>query len=211
MKKNVVDILKQAGAIITNDHIVLVSGRHSDAYINPDALLPHTLACSQVGKLFAELYKNANIDVVVGPAYGGIILSQWAAYHLSGIKKKDILGLFTEKTPDKNQIFERGFDKLVKGKRVLVVEDIGTTGGSVRKSVDRVKAAGGKVVAVSIMVNRDTKLVTSKAVGGPLKSLATFKIASYEEKDCPLCKKNIPVNPNLGHGKEFLESRRRKL
>ena len=205
---NVIAILKKVGAIITNSHIVLTSGRHTDAYINPDKLLPHSREVSQIAKIFAEKFKNRKIDIIVGPAIGGIVISTWVAYHLSKIKGKDILGLFTEKTADKNQLFDRGFDKLVAGKNVLVVEDITTTGGSARKAADSVKKAGGKVLVVSVIVNRDEKNVTAKTVGYPFQPLAVMKIDSFDEKNCPLCKKNIPINTEVGHGKEYLAGKK---
>jgi len=209
MEKKVINILKKVGAIITDSHIVLTSGRHTSAYINPDNLLPNTNAVSQIAKIFADSFSQKNIDVVVGPAVGGIIISTWVAHHLSKIKKKSILGIFTEKDADKNQIFERGFDKLVKGKQVLVVEDITTTGGSAKKAADSVKKAGGNVVMVSVMVNRDPEKVNAKVIGYPYKPLATFNIESYDEKVCPLCQKNIPINTEVGHGKEYLEGKNR--
>ena len=123
------DILKKVAAITTNSHIVLTTGRHSDGYLNLDMLIPHTEESSKMGQLFAEKYKNADIDVVAGPAVGGIILSQWVAYHLSKLKGKEILSVFAEKDENKNQVIERGFDKFIKGKKVLVVEDFTTRGG----------------------------------------------------------------------------------
>lgn len=208
MNNEVLDILKKVGAIITDNHIILTSGRHSDAYVNKDALYPHTDQASRIGELFAEKYKNKEIDVVVAPALGGIILSQWTAYHLSKLKGKEVLGIYTEKTPEKNQIFTRGYDKLVKGKNVLVIEDLTTTGGSVKKVVDSVRNAGGNVVEVCIMVNRDIEKVTSEAIGAPFSSLATISMKSYEENGCPLCKNNLPINTTVGHGKKYLESKK---
>ncbi|OGK25167.1 hypothetical protein A3D76_05765, partial [Candidatus Roizmanbacteria bacterium RIFCSPHIGHO2_02_FULL_37_9b] len=171
MKKDVISILKKVGAIITGSHIVLTSGRHTDAYINPDKLLPNTKEVSQIAKIYASTFADKDLDVVVGPAVGGIVISTWVAYYLSKIKKKNILGIFTEKSSDNNQIFDRGFDKLVKGKKVLVVEDITTTGGSARKAANSVKKAGGKVTMVSVMVNRDPEKVNSKVIGYPFKPL----------------------------------------
>lgn len=88
MKKNIVKILENAGAVIKNSHFVYTSGKHGSVYINKDALYPHTKETSKVGRMFAEKYKNKKIDVVVAPAVGGTILSQWAAFHLSKLKKK---------------------------------------------------------------------------------------------------------------------------
>jgi orotate phosphoribosyltransferase len=210
MDKKIIKILKKVGAIITNSHIVLTSGRHTSAYINPDKILPHAEICSQLSKMFAQKYKNKAIDVVIGPAYGGIIFSQWVAYYLSKLKKKEVLSIFTEKTPEKHQLLERGFDKIIKGKKILIVEDITATGSSVKKVIDSAKAAKGKIKEISVIVNRDPEIVNSKTIGFPFSSLAVFKIESYEEKNCPLCKKNVPINIEVGHGREYLEKKKKK-
>ncbi len=204
------ELLSKVGAVITDSHIVYTSGKHGTAYVNKDAIYPHTAETSQVGLMFAQKFKDIDIDVVAGPALGGIILSQWTAYHLSRLKGKEVLGVYTEKTPEKNQVFTRGYDKLVKGKKVLVVEDLTTTGGSVRKVVESVKAAGGNVVAVCVMVNRDPVNVTSEVVGGPFSALGVLKAEAFEEKDCPFCKKNVPINTDIGHGKKYLEEKKSK-
>src|SRR3972149_6562479 len=102
---DVVEILKSIGAVITNDHFVYTSGKHGSIYINKDALYPHTELTSQVGEMLAKANIGLEIDTVVGPALGGIILSQWTAYHLSKLKKKEIHGVYTEKDAKKNQVF----------------------------------------------------------------------------------------------------------
>lgn len=202
---DIISVLKKVGGVVDNGHFVGNSGRHLPTYVNKDALLPHTKEASKVGKMFALKFKDKKIDAVVAPAVGGIALSVWTGHHLSLLTKKDVLSLFTEKTQENDQIFKRGFDKLVKGKRVLIVEDVVTTGGSVKKVVDSVKKAGGNVIGVCVMINKDPKIVTTRSVGAPLSYLAVLKVPSYDEKDCILCKKDIPVNTNLGHGKLFLE------
>ncbi|MBI2028554.1 MAG: phosphoribosyltransferase [Candidatus Levybacteria bacterium] len=203
---NVVRILKNIGAIITNDHFVYTSERHGSVYIRKDMLYPHTFETSKICKLFAEKFKNKDIDVVVGPSIGGIILSQWTGYHLSKFKKREILGIFTEKDENNNQVFRRGYEQLVKGKNVLVLEDLTTTGGSVRKVVESIRKADGKVMEVCVMINRDPKKVTSKTVDAPLSYLGVFEAQSFEKKDCPFCKKNMPINTIVGHGKKYLQN-----
>jgi orotate phosphoribosyltransferase len=205
---DVISILKKVQAVLTDGHFVYTSGKHGSIYVNKDAVYPHTKETSQIGKLFAEKFKNKNIDVVAAPALGGIILSQWTAYHLSKLKKKEVLGVYTEKNAENGQIFTRGYDKLVKGKNVLVIEDLTTTGGSVRKVVDTVKAADGKVVGIGVMINRDPKNVTTEVVGGPFISLGILKAEAFDEKKCPLCKKGVPINTNAGHGKKYLEAKK---
>lgn len=207
INNEVIEMLKKAGAVITDSHLVYTSGKHGRVYINKDALYPHTEFSSRVGELFAQSHKDINIDVVSAPALGGIILSQWTAYHLSKLKGKEILGVYTEKDAEKNQVFTRGYDKLVTGKNVLVVEDLTTTGGSVLKVITSVKNAGGNVVAVAVMVNRDPEHVNSKMMGAPFSSLAVLKAEAWDESDCQLCKTGVPINTTVGHGKKYLEAK----
>ncbi|HBH46153.1 MAG: hypothetical protein A2445_03625 [Candidatus Jacksonbacteria bacterium RIFOXYC2_FULL_44_29] len=205
---NITQILKDVGAIITDSHIVYTSGKHGSVYINKDALYPHTAEISAVGKMFAEKHQDMKIEVVVGPALGGIILSTWTAYHLSQIIGKEVLGVYTEKDASNNQIFTRGYDKLVKGKRVLVVEDITNTGGSAKKVVNSVKEVGGNVVAVCVVVNRDPENVTSQSIGAPFFSLGIIKAEAFDEDKCPLCKAGVAINTTVGHGKKYLAAKK---
>ena len=211
MEKKVINILKKVGAIITDSHFVYTSGKHGSIYIRKDKLYPHTLLTSKVCKYIAESVKSWKIDVVVGPSVGGVFLSQWVAYHLSKIKKKEVLSVFTEKSYDgeqifdRAQIFKRGYDDIVKGKNILVVEDLTNTGGSVKRVVNRVKEVGGKVTGVYVLVNRVPDKVNSKMMKAPFHSLAVYKAEAFEEKDCPLCKQDIPINIEVGHGKEYLK------
>ncbi len=200
----IIKILKRVKAIIADSHFVYTSGKHGSVYINKDAVYPHTKEASRIGLLFAKKYKNKEIDVVAAPALGGIILSQWTAYHLSRLKGREIVGIYTEKTLEEDQIFARGYDSFVKGKKVLVIEDLTTTGASVAKVVASVKKVGGKVVGVCVMVNRDPVQVTSRVVGAPLSWLGVLKAQAYEAKECPLCKAQIPINTQVGHGKKYL-------
>jgi orotate phosphoribosyltransferase len=117
------------------------------------------------------------------------------------------LGVYAERTPDGDHSLTRGYDKLVKDKNVLVIEDLTTTGGSVKKVIHSVQQAGGRVVQVCVMVNRSPKQVTSQSIGAPFSSLAVLEIPTYTAADCPLCEANIPVNTDVGHGKKFLSNR----
>lgn len=196
----------EVGALIPNGHFVGTSGRHMDTYINKDALFPHTKQASKVGRLFAERFKDTGIDVVVAPALGGIILSQWTAYHLSELTGREVLGIYTEKTPEKDQVFTRGYDRYVKGKKVLIIEDLTTTGGSVMKVIQSVKNAGGIAVEACVMVNKDPEQVNATTLGIPFSSLGEYPVPSYVPEECPLCKSGVPVNTTVGHGKKFVES-----
>lgn len=205
------DLLKKVGAVYTDDHFVYTSGKHGSVYVNKDAMYQHPGETTLVCRMFAERYQDVDIDVVVGPAVGGIVLSQWTAYHLTQLKGKEVIGVFTEKNTINNQIFTRGYDALIKNKKVLVVEDVTTTGGSVKKVIESVRKSGGKVVAVGVMVNRNPKNVTSETIGAPFSALCALEAEAFEEKDCPLCKKNVPINTDVGHGKKYLEEKKAKV
>jgi orotate phosphoribosyltransferase len=204
---NILEILKKVGAMLPDDHFVGTSGKHFDTYINKDALFPHTKETSEVGRMFAEKYKDENIEVVAAPAMGGIILSQWTAHHLSDLTGQEVLGVYAEKK-DGELKFTRGYDKHLDGKRVLVIEDLTSTGGSLKQVVDRVKAIGGNVVAACVMVNKSPENVTTETFGVPFSSLSELKVDMYDEKECPLCQNSVPVNINIGHGKKFLDSKK---
>jgi orotate phosphoribosyltransferase len=202
----VINILKKVGAVLEEGHFVGTSGLHFDTYVNKDFLYPNTEETLEVCKLFAEKYKDANIEVVVGPALGGIILSQWTAHHLSEIYGKEVLGIYTEKSAEGEQVFTRGYEQYIKdGKRVLVVEDIITTGGSILKSIKAVKEAGGNVVGACAMVNKNKDL-DKDIFGVPFETLTDLFVTTYTADTCPLCKRGVPINTNVGHGKEYLES-----
>lgn len=215
MDNKIIKILKKVGAILEDDHFVYTSGKHGSVYINKDFLYLHTKETSQIGKMFAEKFKHKTIDVVAAPAVGGTILCTWTAYYLSRLIRKDVLSVYTEKdkgtttsAAESKQIFRRGYDRFIKGKKVLVLEDLTTTGISVKHTVEAVKNAGGKVVAVGVMINRNPKDVNAKFVGAPFYSLGVFPAKAFDKKDCPLCKKGVPINTKIGHGKKFLEHKK---
>ncbi len=205
---DVIEILKKVGTVLENSHFVGTSGLHFNTYINKDFLYPHTKETSKIGKLFAEKYKDKNVEVVVGPALGGIILSQWTAHHLSEMCNKEVLAVYTEKSQDGGQIFTRGYENYVKGKRILIVDDIVTTGGSLQKAIEGVKKAGGNIVGILVMINKNPKNIDNAILGIPFYALGEMEVETYNEKECPLCKAGVSINTKVGHGKKFLESKK---
>ena len=202
--EDVLHILKDAGAILEG-HFIGTSGRHLSVYVSKDAWLPKTELVSKICRMIAEKNKDLDVDVVVGPAVGGIPLSQWTAHHLSQISGKQVLSVFTEKTEDENQIFKRGYDALVKGKKVLAVEDTLTTGGSVKKTIDAVHMAGGDVVSLTVIINRDPAHITEETFGVPFTALAELPSESYGEDEVPEWLKKIPIETKVGHGAKYLK------
>jgi len=201
-------VFADAGAIITNDHFVFTAGAHSDTYINKDALYVHTKTISDLCKIMADHYDANEIDVVIGPVIGGVVLSQWVSYHLNCKRSSgEVLSLYAEKEGEgreKTFVIKRGYDAYIPGKNVLVVEDLLTTGDSACKVIECVKALGGKVVGLSVLGNRGG--VKTQDVGNvPIHALINITMQSWTEEDCPLCKAKKPINIKLGKGKAFLE------
>lgn len=204
---DVLDLLERVGAF-RKGHFVFTSGRHGDTYINKDAIYPYTRETSTLCRAMAEHFKDSNVDIVVGPAVGAAILSQWAAYHLSEMNGRDVLSVYADKDGMGGFILKRGYDKLSAKKRVLIVEDLMTTGGSVKKVIDIVRNNGSEVVGVCVVCNRGG--VTVDMIGNPPKlvSLVNVQLDSWESSECELCQNKIPVNLDIGHGREFVASRK---
>jgi len=174
---------EQAGAI-QKGHFKLTSGVHSDTYIQCAQVMQypgfmHNL-CSELGKKF----RGDDIDVIVGPAIGGIIM----AHVMARVLGPWVRAIFTERENGKMTL-RRSFE-INQGEKVLVVEDVTTTGSSVREVMDIVKSRQGKVVGVGVLIDRsggkvDFRIKTEK--------LLTVDIKTYLPEECPLCKKGIPA------------------
>ncbi len=206
-EEKVKKILAKANAVLTDGHFVYVSAKHGDKYINKDAIYPHTSLIRQLTKMWAEDFKDSGVEVVVGPAMGGVILSNNTASELSKLLKKDIPGVYAEKDGEGGFTFTRGYDSFVKGKKVLVVEDVLTTGGSVKKVIEMTERAGGKVIGLGAIANRGN--VKAKDIGvKKIDALINLEFNAMEAKDCTLCKNGIPVNTNVGKGKLFLAGKK---
>jgi orotate phosphoribosyltransferase len=203
----IMQMFADVGAIVTDSHFVYSSGRHSSVYINKDALYLHTKVISTLCQMMAQPYNADEVDVVVGPVLGGIVLSQWVAYYLNANRLSgETLAVYAEKEEDgtgKKFLFRRGYDKCIPGKNVLVVEDVLTTGGSARQVVELVRVHGGNVVGLSALCNRGG--VEPRDVGDvPIHALITMDLETFTEAECPFCQQHMPVNTELGKGKAFL-------
>ncbi len=206
-EEQVLELLQKVGAFRAG-HFVFTSGLHADTYVNKNAMYPYTREMSKLCKSIAGRFIGKNIEVVVGPATGGIILSQWVAYHLSEFEGREVYGTYADKEGE-GFVIKRGYEEIIKGKNVLVVEDLVTTGGSLRKVIEAARLVGGDVVGAVAICNRGA--VTKETIGNPSEfvSLLTVHLEQWPESDCELCERGIPVNIDVGHGKDFLA--RKKL
>lgn len=204
MAYTALQIFRSTGALLQG-HFVLTSSRHAREYLNKDALYPHVWETSELCRRMADLADATQI--VAAPAIGGVILSQWVAHHLGRLLEQEVLAVYAEPGPDNTLVFRRGYDLLIPGRKVLVVEDVLTTGGSAKKVVDAVRALGGEVTGVSVLCNRGG--VTAEQLGNVpwLLALTTLPMESYAADVCPLCKDGVPINTEVGKGAEFLAHR----
>jgi len=212
-EQEILQSLNNIGAVITNSHIVYTSWKHGSAYINKDAVYPNVNLTSRLCSLIADHFRDENlygIEAVVAPAVGGVILCTWIAYWLEQLTGRRALAIYAEKSNDGEKfVFNRGYDKLVADRRILIVEDVLTTGGSVKKVVEATRALGGKILGVGALCNRGN--VMPQDVTAPeIFSLISVKMDMWDEPDCPLCKTGVPINTDVGKGKEYLAKKAAK-
>jgi len=175
--KEVIDRFKSTGALIEG-HFVLSSGLHSPIYLQCAIALQATAVAREFGAAIAEQFRDQRIETVASPAIGGIVIGYEVARQLG------VRFIWTEREQGRMTL-RRGFT-VSKGERVLVVEDVITTGGSTRDTIEAMNAAGADVVAAASIIDRSG----GKAdVGVPRESLATLEVLAVEPGDCDLCKR----------------------
>lgn len=184
------ELLIETNAIMEG-HFLLTSGLHSQHYVEKFNVLQHPEYTEKLCQAMAEKFKDANIETVVGPVTGGILLA-----HETG-KALGTRAIFTERVNGK-MTFRRGFS-LHPGERVLIVEDIVTTGGSVKEVIEVVKEHGGVPVAVSMLVDRSGGKVDFGDV--PCTALLHLQVETYKPEECPLCQKGEPMTKRGSTGK----------
>lgn len=211
-EQDVLRLLGQVGSVITGSHIVYTSGRHGSAYVNKDAIYPHTRETQELCRALAMKFRGDDVEVVIAPAIGGVILTQWTAHLLAEMIRREVLAVYAEKAEGGDSfVIKRGYDKLVAGKRVLVVEDVLTTGGSVKKVIEAVRAAGGNVVGLGVLCNRGGITPQDVADVPVLHALTNVKLDSWSEAECPLCAQGVPISTDVGKGREFLAQKTTKV
>jgi len=199
-EKELLEMLGNLNLLIENDHIELASGRHSSTYFDKDKLYRHARITSLVCREIAMEFLGCGVDVVVAPEKGGIVLCHGVALHLSELAQREALAFYAEKTGDGGFVFKRGGTKeIIRDKKVLIVDDVLTTGGSAKKMVELVRSLGGGIVGFGAVCNRGN--VRAGDIGimvGELFAFIDLKLDDWDKADCPLCKKGIPLNTQIG-------------
>jgi len=181
MTKIKIMVLKelQESEALMEGHFLLSSGRHSNKYCQCAKLLQYPDRAEKVLRVVVEKLKDTPVDIVVGPAMGGIIV----AYELG--RQLCVPAIFTEREDGKMSL-RRGFE-VTKGQRVLITEDVITTGKSSLETIEVLKEYGVEIAGIACIVNRSVKPLEY-----PIFEAISLDIESWEANDCPLCKQGIP-------------------
>ena len=182
--EQVLQLLRATGAVLEG-HFVLTSGQHSGGYVQCAQVLQYPQHAEALGRWLADRWRGTAVDVVISPAVGGIVIGQEVARALG------VRAIFGERE-DGVMTLRRGFE-VTAGERVLVVEDVTTTGGSVREVMQVAQERQGQIVGVGAILNRSAASID---LGVPLHVLATLPMQNYQPEACLLCQQgNQPVKP----------------
>jgi orotate phosphoribosyltransferase len=179
--ETVLDVFRRVGALLEG-HFRLTSGLHSPGYLQCALVLQHPREAETCGAAIAERVRGLNVAAVLSPALGGIVIGQEVARALG------VRAIFAERQ-DGALTLRRGFT-LAPGERVLVVEDVVTTGGSTRETIEVARAAGAQVVGAAAIIDRSGGQQTLDV---PFHALATVSLPTYQPESCPLCAEGRPV------------------
>ena len=176
-------VLRNAGAILEG-HFRYTSGRHGPIYVEKFRLLEDPRATAELCGQIADRFREAGAEIVVGPTTGGILVAYETARQLG------VRNFFAEKAEGgSGRVLRRGFT-FQPGQRTLIVDDVLTTGGSIRETVNAVRAAGGGPVGVGVVVDRTAGRTD---LGLPFFACLTLDIETYAADACPLCREGIPL------------------
>lgn len=179
--QEIIGILEETGAYLEG-HFLLTSGRHSHRYFEKFRVLEHPQHTERLCQELARRFSDVPIDVVIGPAIGGIIIAYEVARQLGA------RAIFAEREAGQMRL-RRGFDIHPK-EHVLVVEDVITTGGSVREVIRLVEDTEGQIEGIGLLMDRSGGGID---LGYRTAALVTAEILSYQPEDCPFCKQNLPM------------------
>jgi orotate phosphoribosyltransferase len=175
-------LFREAGALL-DGHFRLSSGRHSAHYVQCALVLQYPRIATELGARLAEAFAGEPIQTVIAPAIGGILVAHEVARHLGA------RAIFAEREHGRFTL-RRGFT-LAPQERVLVVEDVLTTGQAAREVIELVRAAGGEVVGVGALIDRSGRTLS---LGVPLRALLHLELPTYSPDACPLCASGVPLS-----------------
>jgi orotate phosphoribosyltransferase len=178
-----VEQLFEAAGAVRRGHFVLKSGRHSDRYLEKFAVLQYPSLAVEIGRRLAAALIGRDPTLVVGPTTGGALLALETARQLEESLGRTVRGVFAEPMERGTRALRRGWP-VDAAERVVLVDDILTSGASLAETVGAVRAAGAEPLAAAVIVDRSTAPVE---IGCPIASLGRIEIGSWAAEDCPAC------------------------
>ncbi len=200
MSLDVMAELDRAGAVLLDRHFVYKSGAHGPGYINMDPIFPDAVLMRRLCYGLVEPFLG-EADTLAAPAIGGVALVILGS-SIAASQGWNISAVWADKEGKEFRFERAGFTRHLSGKRVLVLEDLLTTGGSALKVCQQVAAHGGNVIGVSAICNRGG--VTTEDLGVPrLEALASVSFDAFPADACPLCLHGEPIVTDIGHGADY--------
>ena len=181
-RDELLDLYRRSGALLEG-HFRLTSGLHSPGYLQCALVLQHPQHAEALGRAIAECTRDLRPTVVLSPALGGVVIGHEVARALG------VRAIFAERSGGTTLSLRRGFS-VSPGERVLVVEDVFTTGKSTRETMDLARDAGAEVVGAAAIIDRSGGTI---AFGVPHQTVIQLALPTYDPEQCPLCKQGLPV------------------
>ena len=223
MPEGTIRTLKEIKAMILHSHVKYPDGLHGTVHIDASAIYPHVRETSRLCRRVAEQFINDKIEVVVAPAIGGAIISQWIAYHLSELSGREVLSVYAEKEKksplswwrqsllwfkqilhsekkvERPLTIKHGYNQFVTGKNVLVVGTVVPAGDlTMKKVVDAVRTIEGNVAGLGILCNLGGITPEYSSSVPRFFALVDANPLLWDELTCPFCQRDIPISAIMG-------------
>lgn len=208
-------ILKECNAFVDGGHFRYSSGKHGDFYLNKDFLYVHPKKTDDICMMLAEVVQENfgdSFDVVLSPTYAGVILGHLLSYNLTMLLDKDILSVYADKDLlGGHRVLRRRFREVVRNKRVLLADDLVTTGTTLVSMAQAVSRVGGTITGAAVICDRgqvrSLKFIPIDGQGNAgmensikICTLVELDLMTFDADKCPLCKARRPLDPELGEG-----------
>lgn len=204
------EMFEKTGAIKTTPgHFVYASGDHGGTYIDKKEIFKESAQTSVLCEQIAEHFKNSDIDAIAGPESGGIIMANLIAMHFCRLRGMEYINVIRLLKKGPFMVIKQEGEREIRSKKILLVDDIATTGSSLKKCAQAINGEGGLIAGIGLLWLRGNEsMFLNQFQGIPVFSLIRVRLDGWREDQCRLigpCSKKVPINIEHGHGAEFLE------
>ncbi len=203
--KRVLSIFDKHGAIFDAGHVEYTSGLHGKMYIYKDLVWPHVEDVKTLASFIAEDTEHLNPDVVLTPKGGIYAVAHWTADYLRHVSGHNVLAVYAGKDKETGGfVLSHEYTKLIENRRILVLDDILNTSGTINRLIHVASEAGGKIAGAAVLINRSGDYVLQQIDAPEVCCLAEIFLPAWntEEDPCPMCKAGVPLNTEVGKAKK---------